>query len=182
MTTPLWLQALIGFGGAVIGALIGGSFVVWAGSLQWRRDRRDARIERSQAAAKMILGRLMVLAYAMTAWFESHDTPELSRAKDDFIITAIPEVPTLSDDRVGKMVAMHMDFAAHLVRVASSTALPGHAAENTVKLAMAWRLHAATLAAALTAHIRGDPLAPYRVPDLTDDSALIAWTPDPEKT
>jgi hypothetical protein len=174
MSTPLWLQALIGFGGAVVG----GAFVVWAGSLQWRRDRRDAKADRSQMAAKIILGRLMVLAYATTAWFDSYDTQALSRAKDDFIITAIPEVPSISDDRVGKMVATHMDFAGHLVRVAASTSMPGRAAENTVKLAKAWRLHAATLAAALTAHIRGDPLAPYQPPDLANDAALIEWKPN----
>ena len=51
MTTDQREQAFIGFGSAIIGAVVGGLFVLYATRSQWKRDRGEVS---RQAAARVL--------------------------------------------------------------------------------------------------------------------------------
>jgi hypothetical protein len=176
--TPLWFQALIGAGGAIVGALVGGLLVIWAGTRQWRRDRADATAERSHAAAKSILASLGNYELAVIAWQQDYKMDALLRAKDAFTLASLPELPLISDYNVTSRIFAHTEFGLRLIYAASTTGFSGaRPADRTIALAKAFQRHGGYLVICLVAHIQGNKLPPYQRPPLDDDSALIDWTP-----
>jgi hypothetical protein len=63
--------ALIGAGGSVVGGIVGGWFAIIAARGQWRRDRADARAERSRQAAVSIAESVASMEEALVAWAEN---------------------------------------------------------------------------------------------------------------
>jgi hypothetical protein len=168
-TTPLWLQALIGFGGALIGALVGGSFVIWAGTIQWRRDRLAAKADRSQSAAQSLLRALASLEGAVVQWTWDHQADSLASGFNAFSITTNAEAPMLTDEQVSTRLHNHVDFVFRFTGIASSARL------KPDPLVPALRLHADAVTDALTAHVRGQPLPPYKAPPLEDVQGILDW-------
>src|ERR1022692_2733106 len=73
----LW-AALIGVGGATVGGVVSGWFVVLAGQRQWQRDREDTRKDRSEHAAQSIAAALASMDAAVVLWqANQHDIEPL---------------------------------------------------------------------------------------------------------
>ncbi len=98
MTAEQIEQAVIGFGSAIIGAIVGGLFVLYAVRAQWKRDRREA----SRQAARRILAALVPLegVFATLLAGQSIPTADAAAAFNTFSTATTTELPFIADDHV----------------------------------------------------------------------------------
>lgn len=68
MTPDQVEQAIIGFGSAIIGAVVGGFFVVYAVRAQWKRDHTEG----SRQAARRVLAALVPLEGVFATLLADH--------------------------------------------------------------------------------------------------------------
>jgi hypothetical protein len=164
-------QAIIGLGGAIIGAVGGGLFVVYAVRAQWKRDRTEG----SRQAARRVLAALVPLEGVFATLLADHRVgiADAATAFNTFSTAATTELPFITDDQARSRVSAHVELCHFLISVAATSPPPRPVLE-------AVRRHADAITEALDAHIRGTPLPRYtRIPTnslgVPDVAALIAW-------
>ncbi len=175
MTTDQVLLAVIGFGSAALGAVVGGIFVLVAARGQWKNDRQEAIRHASRESARRLLAALVPLegAFATLLGGQGVDAVELTTIFNAFSGVTTTELPFITEDQVAGRVLAHVQLCWPLIRMAPTATPPRPVLE-------AVRRHADAVTEVLEAHIRGAPLPPYRpLPmDTTgriDIQALIAW-------
>lgn len=172
MTADQIEQAAIGFGSAIIGAVVGGLFVLYGARSQWKRDRREA----SRQAARRILAALVQLegVFATLLAGQRIPTAEAAATFNTFSAATTTELPFIADDQVCARVLAHVQLCGPLIRAASATPLPKGVLE-------AARRHADAVTEALEAHIREAALPSYTpLPTnasgaMDDVRALMSW-------
>jgi len=171
MTTDQIEQAVIGFGSAIIGAIVGGFFVLYAARAQWKRDKRDA----SHQAARRILAVLAPLEGVFATWLagQSISAAEAATTFNTFSAATTTELPFIVDDQVCVRVLAHLELCGPLIQIAAAKLPPAD-------VLRAVRRHADAVVEALEAHIRDKPLPSYVPLPLNpsgapDVKALISW-------
>jgi hypothetical protein len=165
----LW-AALIGVGGATVGGLVSGWFVVLAGRRQWQRDLEDARRDRSERAAQAIGDALASMDAAVVLWQENQkDTEPLHLAYGDCARTVRVQAMALSDQALRDRLDRHM----RLTSIFADTAIRGGGA--ALALSETVRRHTVAVISALEAHVSAQPLPAYENLDTTDRNALVSW-------
>jgi hypothetical protein len=174
----IWLwSALVGLGGSVIGGVVGGLFVLIAGERQWKRDRADARIERSHQAAMSIADAIARLEEQVVAWqANQQDTVSLTAEFNATARNIVVQSMALIDPAVRVRVQIHAQLAGRLVAVAQSSV----GSPFPASMMIPERRHADAVIAALEAHVQDQVLPAYRPPPLTDAIALLSYQPSPE--
>jgi hypothetical protein len=154
-------------GGAVVGGIVGGSYVIYTGRQQSRRDREDARTDRSSQAALAIASAIGQLITAMVAWRIDRDNQKLWAALVPFNLTAGIQNLALADGEVRSRVVNDVYLAA------SISSLPDDS-ESIKVIADAICRHSQEVIDALGKHIHGQQLPPYEAPPLNDAEALMS--------
>lgn len=166
------IAAAIGAGGSVIGGIVGGWLTMVATRRQWKRDRADARVDRSRQAAQSIADAIATMEGAIVTWAAGEsDPPTLRQAFNTFSRGILVESITLVDSELRQRVRTHVDL------VSSLAALAHH--PLTKRLVPAVRHHTDAMVDAIEAHCAGEPLPAYQRPPLGDAAALVAWVPGP---
>ncbi len=176
MTPEQIEQALIGFGSAIVGAVVGGLFVVAAARGQWRHDRREAARQASRESARRILATVVQLegVFATLIAGEQVPTADAAATFNSFSATTTTDLPFITDDEVCRRVLAHVELCGPLIHFASTTtSVPREIWE-------AVRRHADAVTAALEAHIRDAVLPTYRplpkeTSGIIDLSGLRSW-------
>lgn len=164
------IGGLIGFAGAIIGAIVGGLFVQGATRRQWKRDRRDQ-------AGRRLLDSLFQLEGVFATWLagESLSIAEVANAFNSFSSAWTTELPFIEDDRVRTRVREHVGLCHPLLMIAKDmSSAPPKAIIEAV------RRHAELVIETLQAHVSGASLPPYPpLPrtkgGIVDLDGLIAW-------
>jgi hypothetical protein len=147
--TSVLAAALIGGGGSVVGGIIGGWLAIAAVRGQWKRDRADARAERSHEAAMSIVEAIGSTEVAVVAWSAGQsDLVALRAAFNVFSTTATVQSIAVTDSAVRSRVRRHVEL---LVRVAI---LAESAPDLAAGLIPAARRHASAVIEALEARRR----------------------------
>lgn len=163
----LW-AALIGVGGSVVGGAVGGWYALRAGRQQWRRDRADARSERSWQAALAIAESAASLQESVLIWAAGGcDLDAFGLAANVFARAAAVQGLLLTDRDLRSRVDNHV----RLVMTLASLSKVG----TLTPLVQPVRLHGEALIEAIDAHVNGVTLPAYRPPPLNDIAGLIAW-------
>lgn len=174
MTSDQIEQAVIGFGSAVLGAIIGGAFVLRAARDQWAHDREANRTDASRQSARRLIVELAQLEGAVATWVATGiERDKLATAFNAFSTAAVADLPFITDDNVSSRVNAHIELAHSVVRVASTMVVPKEMLE-------AVRRHADAVTESLEAHIRHQPLPDYKPLPRTEDgvldaSVVMAW-------
>jgi len=175
MTADQMLAGVIGFGSAILGAVVGGIFVLVAARGQWKNDRQGTVRQASRESARRLLAALVPLegTFATLLGGQRVVAAELNTIFNAFSGVTTAELPFITDDQVARRVLAHVQPCWPLIRMAPTAPPPRPVLE-------AVRRHADAVTEALEAHIRGAPLLAYRpLPmDTTgriDIHALIAW-------
>jgi hypothetical protein len=163
----LW-AALIGVGGAVVGGIVGGWYVMRTNRQQSQRDREDVRTDRSRQAALAIASAIGELITAMVAWRIDCDDQKLGASLVPFNLTAGIQNLALADDEVRARVVNDVYLAA------SIPSLPDDS-ESAKVIADAICRHSQEVIDALGKHVHGRQLPPYEAPPLNDAEALMSW-------
>jgi len=164
--------AMIGAIGSVVGGVVVGWFTIVAARGQWKRDRADARLDRSRQAAMSIAESIASMEEALVAWSAGQSSLEAMRAAfNAFSRTAAVQSLALTDSALRQRVRRHVELLARVATVAE-TAPPGARA-----LVMTARRHADAVIEALEAHCNDAALPSYRPLPLDDAEGLIAWQP-----
>jgi hypothetical protein len=168
-------QAIIGFGSAIIGAIVGGVFVFVAARGQWRADREEAAHQASREAARRIVATLVQLEGVFASLLDGLSVPTADAAAtfNTFSAATTTELPFITDDQVCQRVLAHVELCWPMIRVASATPTPP-------QVWAAARRHADSVTEALEAHIRGAQLPSYKsLPKNPsggiDVRALMSW-------
>jgi hypothetical protein len=154
MTPDQIEQAIIGFGSAIIGAIVGGSFVLHAARTQERRDEKEA----SRQAAKRILTVLGLVEGVLATWKAGQVLPqgEAATAFNTFSTATVADLPFILDEQLCERVRAHIELCAPLIGLGSEgKRLPP-------KIIDATRRHTDAVIEALQAHIRGKNLPAYK--------------------
>jgi hypothetical protein len=164
--------ALIGAGGSLVGGVAGGWFAILAARGQWRRDRADARAERSHQAAMSIAEAVASTEVALVAWSARESTLVALRAAfNAFSTTATVQSIAVTDSAVRQRVRRHVEL---LVRVAILAETAPGTADALIPTA---RRHAGAVIEALQAHYNDAALPSYRPLPMEDATGLLAWQP-----
>jgi hypothetical protein len=162
--------ALIGVGGSVVGAAIGGWFGIMAARGQWKRDRADARAERSRQAAMAIAESVASLEEALVAWSAGQsDLVALRTAFNVFSRTAAVQSIALTESTLRERVRRHIELVARVATLAETNPTGAAALVPTA------RRHADAVIEALDAHYNDAALPSYRPLPLEDAAALLTW-------
>lgn len=166
LMSPDLEQAAIGFGGALIGAVVGGAFVVMASRGQWKHDR----LETSRIAAGRLLGALFQVEAVFATLLQGGPVAADDAAQrfNSFSQSANAELPFVLDREVGSRVLAHVNLCWTVLRVAPNLTMPA-------ELTAAVRRHADAVTDALQAHIQGARLPDYTPLPMDDLRAIIAW-------
>jgi hypothetical protein len=166
--------ALIGAGGSVVGGIVGGWLALVAVRSQWRRDRADARADRSHNAAMSIAEAVASMEEALVAWGAGQSSLAALRAAfNTFSRTAAVQSIAVTDSVVRQRVRRHVELLARVATLAETQ--PPAAAE----LIPTSRCHTDAVIDALTAHYNDAALPAYRPLPLEDAVALLAWHSPP---
>jgi hypothetical protein len=170
--TSVLEAALIGAGGSVVGGIIGGWFALLAVRSQWKRDRADARADRSHQAALSIAESVTDVEEVLVAWSAGQaDQRRLRAAFNSFSRTAAVQTMALTDDSLRQRVRAHVQL---LMRVAL---LAEKSPAGSVALTESARRHADALIEALEAHYTDTALPPYQPLPMNDVAGLLVWRP-----
>jgi len=174
MSTDQIEQAVIGFGSAIIGAIVGGLFVLYAARGQWRRDKRET----SRQAARRVLAALVPLEGVFATLLAGQSIPnaEAAATLNTFSAATTTELPFITDDQVCARVLAHVQLCWPLLlfQITASAPPPPRDVYQAV------RRHANAVVEALEAHIRERPLPryvplPQNASGAPDLSALVSW-------
>ncbi len=171
MTTDQIELAVIGFGSAIVGAIVGGFFVLYAARGQWKADRRET----SRQAARRIIAALVPLEGVFATLLAGHSilTADAAATFNTFSAATTTELPFIADDQVCARVLAHVRLCGSLLHIAPTAPPPK-------PVLAAVRRHADAVTEALEAHIREKPLPSYTPLPLNpsgapDVKALMAW-------
>jgi hypothetical protein len=175
MTADQIVAAMIGFGAAVVGAVVGGMFALGAGRSQRRGDVRLAREEASRQAAKALIAALFELEGVVVTLMGGGAVAaaEAAATFNRFSGAAIAELPFIDDDQVRSRVNAHLGLGAQLLQAGTAVSLPRNVLD-------AVRRHADAVTETLEAYIKRAPLPSYQALMLTgeggiDLDALLKW-------
>lgn len=171
LTADQITQAIIGAGSAIIGAFVGGVFVLLGARAQWKRDRQAT----SHQAAQRILVALAPLEglFATLGAGIAVTREDAASAVNTFSTATVSELPFIPNDRVTARVLAHQRLCYDVINVGLQTATPPEAFELV-------RRHADAVTLCLHAYIRGEPLPDYRAlptkpSGALDAEALLKW-------
>ena len=163
---------MIGAGGSVVGGIVGGWFAIMAVRGQWKRDRADARAERSHQAAMSIAESVASMEEALVAWAAGESSLVALRAAfNAFSRTAAVQSIALSDSALRQRVRRHVELLARVATIAESTPA------NAAALVPTARRHASAVIEAVDAHCNDAALPWYQPLPLNDAAGLIGWQP-----
>lgn len=166
--------ALIGVGGSVVGAAIGGWFAIMATRGQWKRDRADARGERSRQAAMSIAESVASLEEALVTWSAGQsDLVALRAAFNAFSRTAAVQSIALTGSTLRERVRRHIELVARVATIAETNPTGAAALVPTA------RRHADAVIEALDAHYNDAALPSYRPLPMQDAAELLTWPSPP---
>lgn len=164
-------QAIIGFGSAVIGALVGGVFVLLGARGQWTRDRKAT----AHQAAQRILVSLVPLegVFATLGGGADVNQADAASAFNNFSTATVSDLPFIPDDRLTARVLAHRELCFDIIQVGLQTVTPSQAVEVV-------RRHSDAVTRSLHAYIRGQKLPadqplPRKPSGVIDPMALLSW-------
>jgi len=170
--TSVLEAALIGGGGSVVGGLVGGWFALLAVRNQWRRDRAEARADRSRQAALSIADAIPAMEVALVAWAAGQSKlVELRGAFNAFSGTAAVQSIALTDSALRQRVRRHVELLVRVAALAESSPAVAAALIPTA------RRHADVVIESLDAHYNDAALPSYRPLPMDDAEGLIRWAP-----
>jgi hypothetical protein len=163
---------MIGAIGSVVGGIVVGWFTIMAARGQWKRDRADARLDRSRQAAMSIAESVASMEEALVSWSADQSSLAALRAAfNAFSRTAAVQSIALTEGTLSRRVRRHVELLARVAHVAQDAPAGAKALVETA------RRHADAVIEALEAHCNDAALPSYRPLPLDDSEGLIAWRP-----
>lgn len=156
----------------MVGGIVGGWFALVAVRSQWRRDRAEARADRSHQAALSIADAIPSMEVALVTWSVGQSSSvALRTAFNAFSGTAAVQSIALTDSALRQRVRIHVELLSRVATLAET------APANAAALVWTARLHANAVIEALEAHYNDAALPSYRPLPMNDVEGLIKWQP-----